>query len=253
MARNPRKKSVNGIYHIIIRGINRQIIFEDNVDKIQYLKTLKKYKGICKFKLYGYSLMDNHIHLLCKETDESISEIVKRISSSYVHWYNAKYDRSGHLFEGRFKSETVEDVRYFLTVLRYIHQNPLKAGVSKNVLNCKWTSISEYMDKPNLVDTELALQLFSSDEKKALELFKAYSFELNEENCLDSNNAVKVADEEVLKIMRSLEIPNNATLQKLNKKERDKLLKKLKCIEGVTIRQIARLTGISKSVVQRAK
>ncbi|WP_400243350.1 transposase [Niallia sp. JL1B1071] len=219
----------------------------------QYLKTLKRYKEICKYKLYGYCLMDNHIHLLCKETDESISDVVKRISSSYVHWYNTKYERSGHLFEGRFKSENVEDVRYFLTVLRYIHQNPLKAGVSKNVLNCKWTSISEYLDKPNLVDTELALQLFSHDEKKALELFKAYSCEINEDNCLEANNSVKIADEEVLKIMRSLGIPNNSTLQQMNKKDRDKFLKKLKEIEGVTIRQIARITGISKSVVQRAK
>lgn len=197
--------------------------------------------------------MDNHIHLLCKETDESISDIVKRISSSYVHWYNAKYERSGHLFEGRFKSETVEEVRYFLTVLRYIHQNPLKAGVSKSVLNCKWTSIREYLDKPNLVDTELALQLFSHDEKKALELFKAYTCDLNKENCLEVKNSVKITDQEVLEIMRSLGIPNSSSLQQMNKKERDKLLKRLKEIEGVTIRQVARITGISKSVVQRAK
>lgn len=253
MARNPRKKSVNGIYHIIIRGINRQIIFEDNGDKIQYLKILKRYKEISKYKLYGFCLMDNHIHLLCKETDESISDVVKRISSSYVHWFNAKYERSGHLFEGRFKSETVEEVRYFLTVLRYIHQNPLKAGVSKSVLNCKWTSIREYTDKPNLVDTELALQLFSYDEKRALELFKAYSCELREDNCLEVKSSFKISDHEVLEIMRSLGIPNSSNLQQMNKKNRDELLKKLKEIEGVTIRQIARLTGISKSVVQRAK
>ncbi|SLL06994.1 Transposase and inactivated derivatives [Mycobacteroides abscessus subsp. abscessus] len=212
MARNPRKKSVNGIYHIIIRGINRQIIFEDKDDKIQYLKTLKRYKAISKYKLYGYCLMDNHIHLLCKEIDESISDVVKRISSSYVHWYNAKYERSGHLFEGRFKSETVEEVRYFLTVLRYIHQNPLKAGMAKSVLNCKWTSIREYVDNSNLVDTELALQLFSYNEKKALELFKAYTCNLNEENCLDVKNSVKITDQEVLVIMRSLGIPNSSAL-----------------------------------------
>lgn len=253
MARNPRKKSVNGIYHIIIRGINRQIIFEDNDDKIQCLKTLKRYKEICKYKLYGYCLMDNHMHLLCKEADESISDVVKRISSSYVHWYNAKYERSGHLFEGRFKSETVEDVRYFLTVLRYIHQNPLKAGVSKSVLNCKWTSIRDYLDNSNLVDTELALQLFSYDEKKALELFKAFTCNLSEENCLEVKNSVKIADQDVLEIMRSLGIPNSSSLQQMNKKDRDKLLKKLKEIEGITIRQVARITGISKSVVQRAK
>lgn len=253
MARKLRKKSVNGIYHIIIRGINRQIIFEDKQDRNQYLKTLKRYKEISKYQLYGYCLMDNHIHLLCKETDESISNVVKRISSSYVHWYNAKYERSGHLFEGRFKSETVEDVRYFLTVLRYIHQNPQKAGISTTVFDCKWTSIREYIDSPNIVDTELALQLFSEDDKKAVQLFKKYMCECREDSCLEVKNSVKVADQEVLALMKSSGIPNGSTIQQMNKKDRDKILKQLKDIEGVSIRQVARITGISKSVVQRAK
>lgn len=243
---------MNGIYHIIIRGINRQIIFEDKQDRYQYLKTLKRYKEISKYQLYGYCLMDNHIHLLCKETDESISKVVKRISSSYVHWYNAKYERSGHLFEGRFKSETVEDVRYFLTALRYI-QNPQKAGISTTVFDCKWTSIRDYIDRPNIVDTELALQLFSEDDKKAVQLFKKYMCECREDSCLEVKNSVKVADQEVLALMKSSGIPNGSTIQQMNKKDRDKILKQLKDIEGVSIRQVARITGISKSVVQRAK
>lgn len=223
MARKLRKKSVNGIYHIIIRGINRQIIFEDKQDRYQYLKTLKRYKEISKYKLYGYCLMDNHIHLLCKKTDDSISNVVKRISSSYVHWYNAKYERSGHLFEGRFKSETVEDVRYFLTVLRYIHQNPHKAGISTIVFDCKWTSIREYIDSPNIVDTELALQLFSEYNKKAVQLFKKYMCECREDSCLEVKNSVKVDDQEVLTLMKRCGIPNGSTIQQMNKKDRDKI------------------------------
>nr|WP_311774044.1 transposase [Metabacillus sp. KUDC1714] len=121
----------------MLRGINRQTIFEDDEDKIKFLVTLKKYKEISKFQLYSYCLMDNHIHLLLKESGETISESIKRISSSYVYWYNNKYERCGLLFQERFKSENVENILYFLTVLRYIHQNPLKAGLAKTVFDSK--------------------------------------------------------------------------------------------------------------------
>jgi len=133
LARRARVRSNTGIYHVMIRGINRQAIFEDDEDRIRFIDTLREYKDISKYEIYGYCLMDNHIHLLIKEIDESISLIIKRISSSYVHWYNTKYERLGHLFQERFRSEVVEDDGYFLTVLRYIHQNPVKAKIAENV------------------------------------------------------------------------------------------------------------------------
>jgi putative transposase len=121
MPRVARGRSSSGIYHIMLRGINRQIIFEDEEDKTRFLETLRKYKDISKYQLYVYCLMDNHIHLLVKESGETISEAIKRISSSYVYWYNTKYERCGHLFQDRFKSEIVENTTYFFTVLRYIY------------------------------------------------------------------------------------------------------------------------------------
>ncbi len=77
--------------------------------------------------------MGNHIHLLLKEEKEELGIIMRRIGSSYVYWYNWKYKRCGHLFQDRYKSEAVEDERYLLTVLRYIYQNPLKAGLVKDI------------------------------------------------------------------------------------------------------------------------
>ena len=110
--------------------------------------------------------MDNHVHLLLKESEETISKVIKRISSSYVYWYNLKYDRCGHLFQERFKSENVENRAYFLTVLRYIHQNPIKAQLATNVFECRWTSIHEYVGKTKIVDINGVLQLFSQIERK---------------------------------------------------------------------------------------
>jgi REP element-mobilizing transposase RayT len=73
--------------------------------------------------------MGNHVHILLKVGNEPLEQMMRRICGSYVYWYNKKYQRTGNLFQDRFKSETVENDNYFLIVLRYIHQNPLKAGL----------------------------------------------------------------------------------------------------------------------------
>ncbi len=142
MPRSARMKSKTGIYHVMLRGINRQDIFEDEED---YMKMLSCLEGLVKRRdengqlqpplctIYAYCLMSNHIHLLVRERDNNLSEIVKRIGVVYAYYFNKKYGRYGHLFQDRFKSESVETSAYFLTLLRYIHQNPLKAGISNNV------------------------------------------------------------------------------------------------------------------------
>ncbi|MFA9560652.1 transposase [Evansella sp. AB-rgal1] len=160
MPRIARKKSSNGVYHIMLRGINRQTIFEDDEDKAKFLETLAKYKIKSCFELYSYCLMDNHVHLLLKEIEEPLATIIKRISSSYVYWYNRKYRRCGHLFQDRYKSENVESDSYFITALRYIHQNPLKAGLVKSIWDSESTSIREYLHKGHLIDIDRGFYLF---------------------------------------------------------------------------------------------
>ena len=140
MPRLPRQKSESGIYHIMLRGINQQTIFEDEEDYLKFIETLKEYKAVSGYKVFAYCLMSNHIHILIKVEKEDLDLIMKRIGGSYVYWYNWKYYRKGHLFQDRFKSEVVEDDAYFLTVLRYIHQNPVKAGIIKNIDQYKYSS-----------------------------------------------------------------------------------------------------------------
>ncbi|WP_308160333.1 transposase [Bacillus sp. ISL-77] len=133
MPRRARVKSGSGIYHIMLRGANRQEIFHDDADCLNFLDLLHKYKLKTKVKIYGWCLMSNHIHLLLREGNEDISTTMKRIGVSFVMYYNWKYGTSGHLFQDRFKSENVENDQYLLTVVRYIHQNPLKARIVKRV------------------------------------------------------------------------------------------------------------------------
>jgi len=90
--RAPRTKSKSNIYHIIMRGINRQAIFEDIEDREKFIQTLQKYKGICQFKLYAYCLMDNHLHLLLMVDKEPLETVIRRICGSYVLGYNPPFD-----------------------------------------------------------------------------------------------------------------------------------------------------------------
>lgn len=133
MPRKARKKSSLCIDHVILRGVNQQIIFEDEYDYQQFIDILRYYKdeGKCSFKLYAYCLMDNHVHLLLEHTTVSLDEIMKRIEIKFVKWYNKRYRRIGHLFQERYKSEPVEDIEYLKIVFRYIHQNPLHAGIER--------------------------------------------------------------------------------------------------------------------------
>ena len=107
--------------------------------------------------LYSYCLMPNHVHLLIQETEEKLPRIVKQIASRYAMYYNSKYDHFGHLFQDRFKSEPVESYSYFLTLIRYIHQNPVAGRLCQRVEDYDWSSWAEYTNAPNRVSAICAV------------------------------------------------------------------------------------------------
>ena len=119
------------IYHVLNRGNNRQVIFAEESDYLHYLNILKKYKEKFNFKLFAYCLMTNHIHLLIKTpANGTISEIMKAITIAHTRHYHHKYNASGHIWQGRFKSPVVSCDEYLLTLMRYIEQNPVRAGIA---------------------------------------------------------------------------------------------------------------------------
>jgi putative transposase len=168
MPREARRKSKSIIYHIMIRGINQQNIFADDEDNEKFINILNAYRKKIEYEIYAYCLMGNHVHLLIKEGKEALSNTMKRIGTSYVYWYNWQYSRKGHLFQDRYKSEAVEDDAYFLTVLRYIHQNPVKARLTNNIESYKWSSYQEYTTKTKIVNVDFALAMFDEDTDKAV-------------------------------------------------------------------------------------
>lgn len=251
MPRGPREKSSTGIYHVMLRGINGQTIFKDNEDYKKLIQTIADYKEVCEYEIYAYCLMTNHIHLLIKEGKEDLGIIFRRIGASYVYWYNWKHKRSGHLFQDRYKSEPVEDDKYFLTVLRYIHQNPIKAGIEDDIKKYPWSSYNEYLGKDGICNRKFALGFFADDEKRALELFKDFNSKENDDKCLDYEKSIRIDDIEARKIIIKVAgIDDTSQIRSFEKEKRDKVIKELKN-KGLSIRQIERLTGISFSVIRR--
>jgi putative transposase len=257
MSRKARQKSKSGIYHIMLRGTNRQEIFHDKEDCVRFLETLDRYKKESEIKVYAWCLMNNHVHLLLHEGKEELSVTMKRIGVSYALFYNRKYKMTGHLFQDRYKSENVESDEYLVSVTRYIHQNPVKAGIVKKPDDWGWSSCQGYYGKECyplfLLDSDLILSMFSNDKKAGIKSFKEFNEMINEDTYLDDDIKIRLVDEEareeINKVINGYEIAN---IKCLPKPERDEIVERVKRIEGLTQRQISRILGISLSLINRA-
>ena len=159
MPRKPREKSALGIYHVMLRGINKQNIFIDERDYLRMMKIIHDAPiqrdpngeilttNLCQ--IYAYCILGNHCHLLIKEGERTLSQSIQSISTAYAVYYNKRYERVGHLFQGPFESEAVNDEAYFYTLLRYIHRNPVKAQEAKTPESYPYSSWNEYVSHPS--------------------------------------------------------------------------------------------------------
>lgn len=249
MPRAARKKSATDVYHIVVRGANHQMIFEEEADYKKYLNILLHYKEEQHFDVYAYCLMNNHIHLLIHTPETSLENIFRRVNTTYSMWFNMKYDRVGFLQQGRYFSEPVEDMRYLNNVVRYIHQNPFKAGLEVYPgEKYPWSSIYEYEnEKTDLVDTSLVLEQMGGKDR-FMELQKLEVVE----DCMDLHKLRKrIPDDVAMDIIKECcDCASAKEFQELPKSSRDRNLKILNK-KGLSVRQINRLTGISKGVVER--
>jgi REP element-mobilizing transposase RayT len=262
MPRRAREKSGTGIYHVMLRGINRQNIFEEEEDYIRFKNLL--YQMVwpvddtgqqlpARCTLYAYCLMSNHVHLLIREAAEDLASVIKRIGTAYAQYYNKKYQRFGHLFQDRFKSEPVNDNAYFFTLMQYIHQNPLSAGIAKTISDYPWSSWEEYERAgngiPMICSTKPVLDRLPIDNLRELvnEPLPKTVMVLD----YDSGSVVRTDDELKAYLHDVFDIQHPTDLQQMDRERLDELLCQLKHL-GASIRQIVRLTGISYGIVRAA-
>ncbi|KJS22031.1 MAG: hypothetical protein VR72_08080 [Clostridiaceae bacterium BRH_c20a] len=262
MARTSRQISQTGFYHVMMRGNEKREIFKDDRDREKLLGIIREKKKEVVFDLYGYCLMNNHVHLLIRT--ENIAGVMKRINTSYACFFNKKYNRVGHLFQDRFKSETIDDEKHLMAVVRYIHNNPYQAGMVSDILEYPWSSYIDYVSKRDnknndLVDTWEILSLFSQEKNKAIEYFKEFSNKENDDQFID----IKEDDSDVFSFQEtdnSLVVEkylkdNNLSITDLktdcNRHYLQEVILNLRKKTQLSIRGIANLLGFNRGIVQR--
>ncbi len=246
MPRSARKKSQTGIYHVMLRGIDKRDIFLTQNDYKKFLQYIELAKEKSEISLLAYCLMTNHLHMLLKEGKEEIGNFIRRIAVGYAQYHNRNHGRTGHLFQNRYQGEPVNDEKYLLVVSRYIHQNPLKAGIVKNIKDYKWTSYNDYLiNKSTITDKDILEGYFINTES-----FIEFNNQKNYDNCLDYEEKKRHTDGDLRQIIS--EIIEIEKLPLMEIKTRNIVLRRIKNETGASIRQLEKVLGIGRNIIQKA-
>lgn len=241
MTRTARIISDSKLYHIVIRGNNRQILFEENEDYDSFLRMIRNCIKKYEVTVIAYVLMSNHVHLIIKDNNDNMSSFMKSVELRYARYFNKKYERVGALFQGRFFNIPIMNEIQLHNTVAYIIRNPERAGIS-DFRSYKWSSFHEYKSGQTLVtDT----YYFNKIMDNIFEYIDTVSV------CKEKEK-YKISDSEAKKIIRKLTGEESGTvIQKYDKAKRDSVIRELKN-RRMSIRQIERLTGIGKGIIQRA-
>ena len=253
MPRKNREISPTGVYHVMLRGINRNNIFGDDQDCRKFLKVLrlvvnpvdsdnKPLPPLCH--IHAYCLMGNHVHLLIAQAGEEISATMKRIGVAYASYYNKRYGRIGPLFQGRFRSEPVGNAGYFITLLRYIHMNPVRAQIVTSPAQYRWSSWHEYCDEDYV--EKICCRKVPFSRMSWRQLRELVVNNVADELCKSNIETRRMTDDEALATINQL--CQSRKLNEMPREDRTPIV--LEAVSrGVGMRQLARLANIGlKSV-----
>lgn len=286
MSRPYRLQSENCFYHITSRGDDRKKIFLNERDHEKFLEYVLLAKARYKFYVYAYCLMSNHYHLLFETAQPNISKIMHYINGSYTTYYNIKRKRSGHVFQGRFKSLVVDKDSYFQELSRYIHLNPVEAKIVEKPETYRWSSYLGYLGKKDPVldqgcitrclgmSKEQYRQFVLQGIEKSIDLFKnvyagcilgSVTFIKNSLKGLgDQVGRGEIAHKELLNlkadkdaILKAVTVRYHKTLQEIKNtktrpmKEKQMLIYLLRRHTGLTNKEIAGELGMKFSAVSK--
>ena len=248
MPRRPRIDMV-GYYHIVNRGVEQRVVYKEHEDFEMFLETLCTACQLSRVQLHGYVLMNNHYHLLIETTEENLSKFMKHINASYAIYFNKKYKRSGHLWQGRFKSWYVTDDAYLYSLINYIENNPLKAKVVKNRGEYRYSSYQSFMELVTPIEcirTSFVFQEFPKQKEREAFLQSTADERILEEIKKASNLVVSSVKDTTLTL---------AKLKQMFKKVKDNGDRDMKIYqayqEGFSQHAIAKYLELSQPYINR--
>ena len=162
MARKPRIHYPGAFYHVILRGNAGHDIFFDDGDRYRFYLLMQEGTERYRHCIHAFCLMSNHVHMLVQVADIPLSRIIQNVSFRYTRWSNWRQGKSGHLFQGRYKAVLVDADEYLLELVRYLHLNPVRAGITADPLEFPWSSHRAYCGKENIpwLSTDLTQSAF---------------------------------------------------------------------------------------------
>lgn len=248
MPRRARQHSESGIYHVMLRGINRDPIFLDDTDRASFLACLTAAKEASGCHVLAYCLMPNHVHLLLRAAGEPIGTVVKRLGVRYSWRFNNRHGRVGHLFQDRFKSKPVDDDAYLVTLLRYIWNNPVEAALVDRPEHFRWSSRHLLGCPSALLDERELLRLIPAE---SLAEIAAAPAPVQLAPAPGPGRRPRYALEEVAaQLSVASGARNPAEFAQLPRTARVAAVKHLR-VAGASFRQIASVTGVSESMAIR--
>ena len=244
MPRSPRRLSKSGYYHVTARGSGRQAIFEDDDDRRAVLDTLDRQFEKHGVVLLAWCLMENHVHLLIDDASGNLSKAMHDLITCHAQRLNRRTGHVGHVFQDRFGSEAIEDDAYLLEAVRYIHDNPERAGICLRD-EYPWSSYWEYLGQAGHASTELVLGMLGGTERFV-------EFSEGRGSPFKHMRRKRVPDERAHGVAcQVLDGEDPGSIKALPKDERDKRLRTLRAA-GLSVRQVERLTGVGRWSITRA-
>ncbi|MDY0234955.1 MAG: transposase [Gudongella sp.] len=254
MPRRAREQSPTDFYHIMIRGINKEKIFEKSKHKKFMIEILSQSIEELQVDIGAYCIMDNHMHLIMKGDLFEIAKLMKKINIRFAMRYNNNLDRVGHVFQDRYRSENIYNDNHLLNAVSYIHNNPVKAGISKEIQDYEWSSYLGYFTKTNLNISDkikdMVIELAGGvgglrefHEKENITVF------------IDTEEEVKIIKDEIFNRTISgfcqKEGIRDASQIKRDPEKIDNLIKILLGQDAFTYREIAEVLEVNKNYVYK--
>lgn len=244
MARKPRIEYEGAFYHIITRGNRREKIFRDKKDFLKYLEILSHYKKRYQFRLYSYVLMSNHVHLLMETGRVPLSKIKQGINQCYTTYFNRMYKTVGHLFQGRYKAVLCDRERYLLSLIKYIHFNPLRAKMVKKLQEYQWSSHRYYtgiQKRSGIVDEEIVLRMFSEDKAASRRLYKEFmedGIDVKRDDVYTTIDQRVLGGEEFVDMVMEKHDGDIRNEKKAKEYKLDEIARGVEKVSGVTLKQM---------------
>ena len=215
MARKPRIHFPGAVYHVIMRGNAGQNVLQEDQDYLRFYRLIEEGQKRYAHRIHAFCLMPNHVHIVIQVGETPLSRIIQNLSQRYTLWINRKHEKSGHVFQGRYKAIVIDVDSYLLELIRYIHLNPVRAGLVSLPEHYPWSSDKSYTDeiKHSWLTTDWVLSKFSDNRTLARKRYKKFLYEgLGERRRIEFHHGT--AEGRILGNDRFLE----ATLEKANQR-----------------------------------